>query len=366
MAIAMTPGTRRWQRVWSALIAGQLAARAACGAGPDTPGANAPITNAPGLSVPEPDSSAPVSRSTAAPLAPPSATNPALGDDVSAQLSEADERYRRAVELYDDGAYDAALRELERVYTLAPMFRVLYNLGIVSLALRDYARAMSYFERYLAEGRTAIDADVRADVSDTLRSLAGRVAFITIDTSVAGAEVSIDDVPVGLSPLPAPVRVNAGSRRITAQVPGRLPVSRVVGLAGGDETRVSLTLVEPNPQPETVEPGRPFPWLAWASTAVLAGGAVYCTTRAFALQDRYTDKQGELGVTRAELDALDHQVTAFSVAADTLAVASLAAAGYSLYLTLWSKPASPERDDAKREGLSLQLGIGHARLNGSF
>ena len=361
----MTPGARRWQRVWSALIAGQLAARAASGAGPDSETAETPSADAPGPSAPQPDASAPAPRATPAPLAPPSATNPALGDDVSAQLSEADERYRRAVELYDDGAYDAALRELERVYTLAPMFRVLYNLGIVCLALRDYARAMSYFERYLAEGGAAIDADVRADVSDTLRSLAGRVAFVTVDTNVAGAEVSVDDVPVGFSPLPAPVRVNAGSRRITAQLPGRLPVSRVVGLAGGDETRVALTLVEPNP--ETVEePGRPFPWLAWASTAVLAGGAVYCTTRAFALQDRYTDKQGELGVTRAELDALDHQVTAFSVAADTLAVASLAAAGYSLYLTLWSKPASPERDNAKREALSLQVGIGHARLTGSF
>jgi hypothetical protein len=291
-----------------------------------------------------------------------------LKDDVSSQLSEADERYRRAVELYDDGDYDAALHELERVYTLAPMFRVLYNLGIVCLALRDYARAMTFFERYLEEGGAAIGPDVRADVTDQLRSLSERVAFVTIEVNVAGAQVTIDDRVVGVSPMPARVRVNAGSRRISAQAPNRLPESRVVGLAGGDETIVALTLPDLTQRPSsTVESDRPFPWLAWVSTAAFAGAAALCAVRAIGLQERYDRERGEVGVTRAELDAIDRQAFAFSIAADSLVLASLAGAGYSLYLTLWSKPApAAPSERSPPDRLSLDLGLGHARLTGSF
>jgi len=64
-------------------------------------------------------------------------------DAAAAQRKEAEARYKRALELFNDGSYDAARLELKRAYELAPTYRILYNIALVNVELNDYVGASS-------------------------------------------------------------------------------------------------------------------------------------------------------------------------------------------------------------------------------
>jgi tetratricopeptide (TPR) repeat protein len=288
--------------------------------------------------------------------------------DMSAALREAGDRHERAFKLYDEGAYDAALSELKRAYELAPTFRILYNLGVMSLAVHDHAGAMQYFESYLEEGAAAVSSDVREQVAETLRELALRVAMVTIQVNVAGAQVLIDDRPVGTAPLESALRLNAGSRRFSAHADGWLPDSKVLSLAGGDRARIALELKDPQTPLAPVhqqKPSRSLPWVGLGATALFLGGAVLSSVEALAAQRDFERTRRELDISRSELEAADRKAFYWSVAADSLSVAALAAGGYSLYLVLSHpepKPAAPElvggwRVDITATGVTMSGGF---------
>ena len=100
---------------------------------------------------------------------------PAPGD-----VEEARKHYARGVELYDQGADASALAELERAYQLAPNWKVLYELGVVELAVHDFAAALKYFEQYLDEGKDAVKGARKKEVVDDVARLRQQVATIEL------------------------------------------------------------------------------------------------------------------------------------------------------------------------------------------
>ena len=65
---------------------------------------------------------------------------------------EAARRFEHAIKLYEDADYTLALAEFERVYELMPDYRVLYNIGQVSIQLGRYARAFRTLKEYVSRG----------------------------------------------------------------------------------------------------------------------------------------------------------------------------------------------------------------------
>jgi hypothetical protein len=321
------------------------------------------LHTSPALAAPRPASPPATAPSTAPPTL--RAETHATSDEADSRTQrEAKLRRERAVELYDEGAFDAALLEFLRAYELAPSYRLLFNLAIVSIELHDDAGAMTFFERYLQEGGEAISADDRAAVTAQLQELSANVAWVDVDVNVAGAIVLVDDRQVGTTPLTAPLRINAGLRRISARAGAHLPDSRLLELAGGDHATLALVLVEPAPPPTPPEPSTNVPWLAWGATAALAGGAIWSGLNALAAQSDYEDALGQLGTTRADLDELDRAAFRYSITADILGIAALGAGGYALYLTL----DTDEPSDAPSQNTSarIQLWPGGAYLRGEF
>ena len=131
------------------------------------------------------------------------------------KTDEARSRFGRGVELFKENDYRAALIEFKRAYELAPNYKVLYNLGQTSLELQDYASALKTFEQYLREGGKDVPSKRKAEVEAELGKLRTRVAKITVEVNVEGAEVSIDDIVVGRTPLTEPLTVSAGRRKIS-------------------------------------------------------------------------------------------------------------------------------------------------------
>ncbi len=303
----------------------------------------------------------------------------ALALALSASLAGADEtaadakaHYDKGVVLTDDGAFDAALVEFERAYALHPSFRILYNIGLIHNQLHDYAASLRAFLRYLAEGGAEVPADRRTSVEAQIVELRTRVATVTLVASVDGADLVVDDVLVGRSPLAEPLIVNSGHHVVTA-TKGAKTITKRITLAARDEVRVELALPVDAPVADVVTPPAPkIPWIPWAVTAGLTGGAIVTGVLALRASTTLADERRTDGISRAELDAQQSKTKNLALATDLLTGGAIVAAGVSVYLTVVALggPRKEHVDDAANATdapvVHFALGPGSLALFGSF
>ncbi len=309
--------------------------------------------------------------------------------DASAQqpnakaLAEARTRYEKGKQLYSEGAFDAALAELQRSYELAPSYKILYNIALVQRARNDFAGSLSAYEKYLSDGGKELASARKQEVQKEVDNLRGLVAKADIKTSVADAEISVDDSPVGKSPLSGLV-LNPGSHRISATKEGRQAAVKVIKVAGGDAITVELDLPDASaPQPTTtatVAPiptdtatgsgtttaplptstgtGEPLPpprargpvWVGWAVTGALAVGAGVTGGLAMAKSGQHSDLRAKAGTTAAELEASRSDAKTLALVTDILVPCAVVAGVVTLYFSVRSL------EPAKTGKTQLQFG----------
>ncbi len=305
------------------------------------------------------------------------------GAPASRNMLEAQQRYKRGIELVNEGAYDSALLEFRRAYELAPSYRILFNMAQVSRALNDYAGALRSFERYLKEGGAEVPAEQANEIRRELEVLRTRVARVTVTSGVAGAEISVDDLVVGRAPLAEPVIVNAGRRKFTATAAGRMPETKVIEATGADSLSVALDPRLPGPSASLLLPppgmgatavppssgggARALPWALWGGTALLAGGAAVTGVLALGASNDFKDlKGGALApADTAKYDDAHTKMRRLSVATDVLAGLAIVTGGFALYFTLKPSHASSETASAPA-ALSAGVGPGGLSLRGAF
>ena len=307
-----------------------------------------------------------------------------------AALAEARERFQRATDLFEENNYPAALAEFRRAYALAPNFRILYNVGQICFLLQDYPCALDSFQRYLAEGTGQITAQRQADVQRDVGLLEGRVARLRIVADRPGAEVAVNDVVVGKTPLAEPVLVAAGRPRVSARLSGHLPVSKMIEVAGQQTATVELALIPEgvtlgaagagiaagagaggaaaaaptvslSDRPDRAPAGGSLrPVLGWVVTGALAVAAGTTGFLALRSSSRLEQRRGEFGLNGpAELRDRSRETRRLALASDILAGATVAAAGVSLYFSL----SGPSRAEPLA---ALRIGPGAVVLGGAF
>jgi tetratricopeptide (TPR) repeat protein len=285
---------------------------------------------------------------------------PPAGSEVSAAaVNEARAHFQRGVGYFEEGDYRSAVIEFRRAYARQPTYRLLYNLGQVSYELRDYAAAERYFRRYLTEGDTSIPPDRRTEVRNDLDNLRVRVASLLIKTNRRDAQIMLDDSLVGYAPLPGPVRVSAGQRKIVALHPGDVPVSRTLDMVGGEEASVELDFdPPPTSAPQVVQApvaAPPVetnwaPWVAGIATGVFAVSAATLGIWAWTDSSSYQNQLSH-HTTRAELDSLASRAHGKALASDVLLGAAAVSGAVTLILLL----TSPHEEARPSTTASLQL-----------
>jgi tetratricopeptide (TPR) repeat protein len=306
-----------------------------------------------------------------APGRPARAQEPRPQEDPAA-VAEARERFAKGVQLYREGSLEASLAEFEKAAQLAPSYRLQYNIAQVQYELHNYVGAMRAYRRYLAYGGEQITSERRAKVQNELSQLEARVAQLTIKTNVPGATVAIDEVRSGTAPLPRPVLVNPGLRRISAMKTGYQVATVTVNAAGGEQIDVALELPPITPpsvagpaatlrfMADTPPPPRPRikTWLSVLTTGVLAAGA-----GSFALLTReaHTNFERQLARipnTKDSIESARKRMVTYAAVTDGLAVSSLVAGAVALYvgLTEGNTPPTRERAAPPRRGPQVTLG----------
>jgi hypothetical protein len=310
--------------------------------------------------------------------------------------------YERALQLFDEGSYPAALREFQRADELRPSYKLLYFIAQAQAAMNDPAAALVSYRKYLDQGGQRITPELRQEVSDEMTEIGRRVSVLTVSADVAGAEVWVDDTRVGVTPLRAPLVINAGGHRISLRYADRPPQLEVVNLAGGTSGRVEFKGGTSTPassrapdvdgarRDASAAPGTPLPehgselheapaaqgdwwqehaWLGWVVTGTLGAGAI--GTGLWAMSDdnalsRQRREAATGGVDRAELESSASRVRTLATVTDILWIATVAAGGVNLWLTYGRETPELPAETARAEPLRLSVGLSGVSLEGNF
>jgi len=259
---------------------------------------------------------------------------------------------KRANELYEAGEFKLALAEFERAYAVAPNYRIQYNIGQMHLQLNSYAAALAAFEKFLTDGGDEIDAERRAAVAGELPRLRARTGTLSVSSNVQGAEVRVDGVVVGLTPMSG-LRLDAGVHNVILTKDGR-STSEIVTV-GGDDSQVALEIEikipdgGPPPRPAPAPTVRPVPkqqvdaeeedsigagvWVSWSITGALTLAAVGTGVAALNAQNEHQANLDAV-TTPEDLQASSDRAKRLSIATDVLIGVAAAAGAVSLIVTI--------------------------------
>jgi hypothetical protein len=296
------------------------------------------------------------------------------GADAEAQARQC---FQRGLDLFDENDLDGAVVEFRRAYELAANYRILYNLGQVAAERHDYARAMDFFTRYLADGAEAIPADRRRAVEDELAKLRQRVGRIEVVATAPASEryeILIDDEPVGWVPLEGPITVNLGRRRVALRGKDGPVEARQVEVPSGELVRVELkaphtgrarrayssassptstgALMTTTPSGAGTATTGTGVWVAWVATGLCGAGALTSGLLANRWDRDLRDQRASYPVTRDQLASQQSKVRTAGWVTDGLIVGTAVLAAVSLTLTF--RGSHEQSVSLSAQGLSLQ------------
>lgn len=299
----------------------------------------------------------------------PALVQPPDGSSSSQRTEEAAQRYDRGLKMYEEGDYSLAVIEFERAYELVPDYRVLYNIGQVRLQLAQYARARRALEEYLSAGGDQLDPNRKALVRADLEMLSARTGTLRISVNEPKAEVFVDDMLVGQSPLSEPLLLDAGEHRLSVRKPGFHARVAQLTLAGRDALSLEIELDEvPTPgeriivQTQARKSDRnAWKWGTWTTAGVFAIASGVTGGLGIKAAGDLDGMRSDRDATRAELDSASRRARTLLLTADIFGSLAIATAGVALYITLSGEDshegAPPVRAPiANRLGLTLRPG----------
>lgn len=174
---------------------------------------------------------------------------PAAADDSAAAKREADRHFKTGVKLFEETKYSEALAEFEQAYALASHPLVLYNLATTHRALSQYAQAVDFYNRFLAEGKGVVKPSQLAKGHRELDDVLRLIARVEVTTTPEGATVSVDGRALGPTPLGQPLILGPGDHVVNATLDGHDPAERRFRVAAGDTLAVALTLARRPDEP---------------------------------------------------------------------------------------------------------------------
>lgn len=298
-----------------------------------------------------------------------------------ADLARASSHFQQGVQLFQEDAFRAALVEFQRAYRIAPDYRLLYNIGQTKLRLQDYLGSVQSYEAYLVAGGRDVSPERRAQVEQALASLRSRVGRIGVTSNRAGAEIFIDDLKAGETPLPATVAVNVGPHRVLARSADGATETKIIEVAGGDVEEVNFVLVAPKTAPAAVAShGKEDAWpplakgavASWAVGGALLVGSAVTGGLTWSAQSELDDMVAEQGVSSTDLDDQRDKLKTLALTTDVLIGTGAAAA--LIGTVLWVVHKRKDKQDRAAPAVSRNthsqptwsLGLGSLHVRGQF
>jgi len=239
-----------------------------------------------------------LSFATAALARPPQAFADAPSDEAAMEQrrAEAKTKYQEGAQAYSAGRYKDAVDLFLAADRLAPSAPLSFNIARAYEKLADDAGALRWYRDYLRRNPDAANAaTVRPLIAALAESLRKKgVQQLTVLSSPAGATVTIDDQPVGVTPWTGELR--PGAHHLLLSLRGYSDTERDISLAADQPLDSNVRLEQqqapanvqvvnatpvaappPPPPPDTSSHGKKLgvvPWVTLAAGTAALGGAL--------------------------------------------------------------------------------------------
>jgi len=161
-------------------------------------------------------------------------------------------------QLLTNGACALALTRFERAKALYPAsYKIEVNLGSARECLGELPAAAEHFERFLKRADLGKLPEMVGGIVAKLEGLRKKLARITLNCSVDGAEVHIDGKLIGKTPLEYEPYLVPGTHRFIVRKAGQLPLDRQLKVSAGDRIEIIVPwglvpTVKPASQPTPI------------------------------------------------------------------------------------------------------------------
>jgi hypothetical protein len=173
---------------------------------------------------------------------------------------------QKGSELYSAGKWSDAEQAFLGAWAIQKTYDIAANLGHAEHKLGKWRDAAEHLGFALRNWPLAGKPEPKELARQRFEEVRAKVGGVSIEVSVAGAEVVIDRKPMGTSPLPAEVYVEPGSHRVEAKLQGYMTASSAVQATAGGTHAVKLMLMRD-------ETDKPNGSEGTARMALLIGGA---------------------------------------------------------------------------------------------
>jgi hypothetical protein len=187
-------------------------------------------------------------------------------DDDALLRHRAKELLVEGLDLIRQGQYQTALERFDAAYSLVPSPNIYYDQALAYLGLRRPSAALEAFEAFLAES-THPPPGKRQEAQSHQSQLLTQVARLDTGALPPGAEVIVDGIGRGRTPLPRSVYLDPGPHEISILLStSAAPISQPVEARAGQVVTVEL---HPDPPavatlaPTAATP--PTPEVGWRS-----------------------------------------------------------------------------------------------------
>lgn len=140
--------------------------------------------------------------------------------------------------------YDQACAAYAAAYSLKQHYQTAGNLGDCEMRSGDYRNAAEHLSKFIGEYPASEPRDRLENAKALLAQARTKVGVLRIDSSLTGAQVSMDGRPIGSGPMATELFVEPGRYRVEAKTGSEL-VQRIVDVQASEERRVQL---EPVPK----------------------------------------------------------------------------------------------------------------------
>jgi hypothetical protein len=168
-----------------------------------------------------------------------------LRADNEEKQAKAKEHFFKAKALVEEGALKKAIVEFKASYDLNPLPIVLFNIAVCYDKVTEYADAMKYYKKFIAEGKEAPGEMIEEAIA-RIGDLEKYLGFVKLKASEEGAEVLVDGKSVGKTP-PEGVFLfflETGEHTIVLQKAGFYDAQKSFSVVSGETTELELTMTK--------------------------------------------------------------------------------------------------------------------------